>query len=331
MKALVVGLGSAGRRHAENLVALGVEEVIGCSEWRQLKELNLAGRPSEVIHDYSQALDRNPDAVFIANPTSLHMSYLEAAVERGFHVYVEKPLAASCAGLSHIVEKVRHSPSIIAVGCQLRFNECLRRLKAQLLDSRIGRLLHVHVDMGEYLPNYHPDEDYRTGYAARRDLGGGVLATQIHDVNYLHWLLGLFQQVYAIGGKISQLEVNVEDSVSFLMKGESCPTTVHIDYLQQSSRRVLVVTGELGTLTWNYHLNSLKLIDTQGETELGPGGPLVRNEMFIAAVSDFLHCIRTHERPRTDFWEGLMDLAVVDAIRDSFTSNKMVPICYDVA
>src|SRR5947208_2477523 len=119
MKALVVGLGSAGKRHAENLVALGVEEVIGCSEWRRLKELKLAGRTIEIVHDYTRALDRKPDAVFIANPTSLHISYLKQAVERGCHVYVEKPLAASSTGLNPIVEKAGQSQSIIAVGYQL--------------------------------------------------------------------------------------------------------------------------------------------------------------------------------------------------------------------
>src|SRR2546428_1964845 len=131
MKALVVGLGSAGRRHAENLVGLGVEEVIGYSEWRRLKELNLGGRTIEIIHDYARALDRKPDAVFITNPTSLHVPYLESAIEGGYDVYVEKPIAASREGLRPIIEKVGQSRSIIAVGCQLRFNECLRRLKTQ--------------------------------------------------------------------------------------------------------------------------------------------------------------------------------------------------------
>src|SRR5207244_2290389 len=111
--------------------------------------------------------------------------------------YVEKPLAASSEGLASIVQKVRERNLVIAVGYQLRFNEGLHRLKAQLAEGAIGPLLHAHVDMGEYLPSYHPDEDYRTSYAARRELGGGVLATQVHDINYLHWLLGVFHQVYA--------------------------------------------------------------------------------------------------------------------------------------
>lgn len=328
MRALVVGLGAAGRRHAENLLSLGVQEVIACSEWRKLKEFSVRDRRIEVLTDYSQALNRQPDAVFIANPTSLHVQYLEKALERGCHVFVEKPLAASPAGLAGVSKKVRESKSVVAVGYQLRFNECLRRMKTALKDGMVGRLLHVHVDMGEYLPAYHPDEDYRAGYAARADLGGGVLSTQIHDINYLHWLFGPFQQVYAIGGKISELEIDVEDSVSFLAKAAAGPITVHMDYLQRRPKRTMTVTGERGTLTWDYHLNSLVLSDGQGEREIGPGGSLIRNDMFTAAISDFFSCIRDKTQPATGFHDALMDVIVVDAVRSSFSANKPVTVSY---
>jgi len=332
IRVLVVDLASAGMRHVENLLSLGVRDVTACSEWRKLKQLAVGGREVEVVNDYLQALDRNPDAVFIANPTSFQVAYLEKAVERGCHVYVEKPLAAaSSAGHAAILRRILERKSVVAVGHQLRFNECLRRLKSQLSNGVIGRILHVHVDMGEFLPDYHPDEDYRVGYAARAELGGGVLSTQIHDINYLHWLLGPFQRVYAVGGKISELEIDVEDSVSFLMKANGCPVTVHMDYLQRCRERLVIVTGELGTLNWNYYLNTLTLSNGLGQTETGPGGSLVRNEMFLAAVSDFLTCIQTQASPTTDFREAVMDLTVVDAIRDSFSSDKAVTVCYDVA
>ena len=330
MKALVVGLGSAGTRHAENLLAAGLDEIVACSEWRKLQQVSVRDRKIEVLTDYSVALARRPDVVFIANPTSLHISYLEKAVVQGCHVYVEKPLAASSRGLANTWRVVTRSKAVVAVGNQLRFNECLERAKTALKENVVGKVLHVHVDMGEYLPAYHPNEDYRTGYAARSDLGGGVLSTQIHDINYLHWLFGPFQQVSAIGGKISELEIDVEDSVSFLAKTAAGPITVHLDYLQRKPRRTMIVTGERGTLTWDYHLNTLTLSDAEGPRDIGPGTPLVRNDMFTAAISDFLACIRTGAQPRTGFREGMMDVVIVDAVRSSFTSDRAVSVNYDL-
>jgi predicted dehydrogenase len=331
IRIVVVGLGSAGRRHAANLMTLGVKEVIPCSEWRQLKEIELGGRTLQVVPDYEQALNSRPDAVCLANPTSMHASYLAKAVDRGCSVYVEKPVASSSHGMESLKEQIARSNVVVAVGNQLRFNSCLEHLRRVLSDNVIGRILHVHADMGEYLPNYHPQEDYRSSYAARETLGGGVLLTQIHDINYLHWLFGSFETVYAVEGRRSDLQIDVEDSVSFLLKNSDIAISGHVDFLQRVPRRILTITGEFGTIGWDYNSNTLKLSNADGERELGNGQPLDRNAMFLEAMSDFLSCCGSTRTPRTDFASGLMDVAVVDAIRESSKTNKAAAISYDIS
>ena len=63
--------------------------------------------------------------------------------------------------------------------------------------------------MGEYLPFYHPGEDYSERYAIRRDLGGGVLRTQVHDINYLQWIFGNCDVLVARGGHRQRLTLRI--------------------------------------------------------------------------------------------------------------------------
>ncbi len=244
-KFLVVGLGSVGRQHVENLLSLGVGHVEVCSEWRHLAEFRVGGVSLPVFHDYTAALDARPAAVVIANPTNLHATYSLRALERGCHVYVEKPVAISAEEALPLAELARERKVTVAVGCQFRFNTCLERLKSLLGESKLGRIVHVHACMGEYLPDYHPHEDYRSSYAARSELGGGVMLTQIHDINYVRWLFGPFDSVYATGGKTSDLQIDVEDNVAILLRTSSgTGISVHMDYLQRPRRRSVAIVGE---------------------------------------------------------------------------------------
>ncbi len=318
LRVLIVGLGSIGRRHADNLATLGasLEAVSSRAE-------NAApGRPLTLHRDYAQALKGRPDAVFIANPTSLHAEYAAAALEAGCHVYLEKPAAVSAAQAAPLAALARARKRVLAVGCQWRFNPCLERVRQALSEGELGTILSASATMGEYLPDYHPGEDYRKGYAARKDLGGGVLLTQIHDFNYLAWLFGPFSTAYAVGGKVSSLELDVEDSVTALLKSRAgVPVSAHVDYIQRKKNRSLTIVGSEGTLVWDAFENRLD----QGARSWAEG-PLDRNAIFTAAVADFLACVKTGGRPRTSIEDAIADLAIVDAVRQSMDTGRSVEV-----
>jgi predicted dehydrogenase len=117
-------------------------------------------------------------------------------------------------GVDALVDTVERRGLVAAVGCQLRFHPCLLRLRALLAGGAVGRIVAVRVAVGEYLPGWHPYEDYRGGYAARRDLGGGVVLTLVHELDYVYWLFGLPRRLWAVGGHLSRLELDVEDTAS---------------------------------------------------------------------------------------------------------------------
>lgn len=301
------------------------------SEWRGLKDIDLRGRRLRVFGRYEEALETNPDVVIIANPTSLHARCAELAVTQGCHVYVEKPLAHSGKTAAAVVRLAASRGVVVAVGCQLRFNACLGYVKTCLEQQRCGRLLYVHVNSGEYLPNYHPKEDYRRSYAARAELGGGILLTQIHDLNYLHWIFGKFEAVSAVGGKTSDLELDVEDNVSVLLRTPSgLAIAAHLDFLQRPRRRSLTILGEEASLVWDYERHMVECVDADGRSQQwAPEGGLNRNQLFVDAMTDFLACVHEGKSPRTSAVDGVADVCLVDAIRRALTRGRLEAVEYD--
>ncbi|MFC4161596.1 Gfo/Idh/MocA family protein [Chitinimonas lacunae] len=226
MKALVIGQGSIGQRHARLLGELGlaVATVSGRAEVGP-------GRYREL----SAALDDwQPDYVVVANDTADHASTLNSLAGFAGLVLVEKPLFAQVAPLPTGLRGF--------VGYNLRFHPLLRSLR-QRLDGL--RLISLTATVGQYLPNWRPGSDYRQGNSASRARGGGVLRDLSHELDYLLWLGGDWQAVAALGGRFSSLEIDSDDVFQLLLAGQRCPVvSARLDYLEHDVRRELAVLAD---------------------------------------------------------------------------------------
>ncbi|MEA2008366.1 MAG: Gfo/Idh/MocA family oxidoreductase, partial [Chloroflexota bacterium] len=211
MKFLIVGFGSIGRRHFHNLLALGYEDIMFYRSHKgTLEDDELKDFPVET--DLEAALAHKPDAVIISNPTALHLDVAIPAAQAGCHILLEKPISHNMERVAEFQEVVEQSGSQVLVGFQFRFHPGLRRIKRLLVQKAIGRPLSVRAHWGNYLPDWHPWENYQKSFSARADLGGGVLLTLSHPLDYLRWLLGEIDSVWAYLGYDSDLELNgVED------------------------------------------------------------------------------------------------------------------------
>jgi predicted dehydrogenase len=198
MKILMVGLGGIGQRHLRNLRALLGEEVeIIAYRVRRLSRvitptLQADGERDvervygvQVFEDLEQALAQEADVAFICNPSSLHVPIALACMHAGCDLFIEKPLSDSLEGLPELLEQIERHGRIVMVGYQLRFHPCFLRMQEIVRSGVLGNLLAVRAAVGEYLPGWHKYEDYREGYAARAELGGGVILSQIHEFDYL--------------------------------------------------------------------------------------------------------------------------------------------------
>src|SRR5512138_1083305 len=197
MKILIAGLGSIGRRHFRNLIALGEKDIVLLRTRKAtLPDDELAGYPVET--NLEEALRKHqPEAVIVSNPTAFHLDVAIPAAETGCAILLEKPISHSTQRLDQLEETVRKSGSKVLVAFQFRFHPGMVRAKQLTEAGEIGRILSAHVQFGEYLPAWHPWEDYRQGYAARADLGGGVILTLSHPFDYLRMLLGDVDALWA--------------------------------------------------------------------------------------------------------------------------------------
>lgn len=178
MKFLIAGLGSIGRRHLRNLLALGERDILFYRTYRStIADDEFAGFRVET--NLEAALASGVQAVIIVNPTSLHLDVAVPAAQAGCHLLIEKPLSHSLDGIDRLQEALKASGAQVLMGFQFRFHPGLQRIAQLLQAGAIGRPVSARAQWGEYLPAWHPWEDYRLGYSARQDLGGGVVLTSL--------------------------------------------------------------------------------------------------------------------------------------------------------
>jgi len=252
VKFLIAGLGSIGRRHLRNLVALGQEDILLYRTHRStLPEDELAAYPVET--DLAAALAHHPDAVIVANPTALHMEVALPAARAGCHLLLEKPIADRVDAQVELLRQTAVENQVrILVGFQFRFHPVLGKIKALLDSGNLGRVLSFRVHWGEYLPDWHPWEDYRQGYAARKELGGGVVNTLCHPLDYVRWLMGEVSSLSAHTGQVSGLELDVEDVAEIVLSlSNGAIGSIHLDYFQRLPQHSLTIYLEQGQIQWN--------------------------------------------------------------------------------
>ena len=336
MKFLIAGLGSVGRRHFRNLRLLGEEDIVFYRTHRAtLMDDELVGFPVET--DLRCAFDREPDAVIVANPTSQHLDVAVPAAEAGCAILLEKPVSDSLAGIDELAASARQSGSRIMVGFQFHFHPTLRKAAELIRNGGIGQVLTVHIHWGEYLPNWHPWEDYRQSYAARADLGGGVIRTLTHPLDYVRWLVGDVDQLWSFNGHISPLEMDVEDVAEIGLRFTSGAIGgVHVNYFQRPAVHRMEIVGTNGSLRWDNAdgiLHVFRMPAEFGTWSVTPPAPVVeqvnppegfdRNDMFVDQMRHFIAVARREVDPVCTLEDGRIALIMALAAESASREMKM--------
>ena len=338
MKILIAGLGSIGRRHLRNLTALGETDLVLLRSHRStLPDETLAGYPVETELTAALRVHR-PEAVIVANPTALHLDVAIPAAEAGCHILLEKPIAESLQRVPALETALKRGGGQVLVGFQFRFHPSLQKARELLESGAIGRPLAAHVYWGEYLPDWHPWEDYRRGYAARADLGGGVILTLTHALDYLRYLLGEVTALWSFSGHLSPLEVDVEDVAEIgLQIAGGALAGVHLNYIQRPPAHWLEIAGTGGTLRWDNAdgaLSWLKIPAAFGswgtqaaspdiETFPPPAG-FERNDLFVKQLRHFLEVARGRAVPLCTLEDGIRALELALAAKRCALDKRIV-------
>jgi predicted dehydrogenase len=331
MKFLICGLGSIGQRHYRNLKALGENDILvyrsGKGTNQDFVQKFVNEFQPQIVTDLSQALKEKPDVALLSNPTSYHVPVALEAAKAGCHLFIEKPLSHSLEGLEDLQNVATEKKLVTYVAYNLRFHPTLVDLKKCLASGEYGKPISFHAEMGERVTEWHPWEDYRTSYATRKDLGGGVILTQSHEMDYLCWLFGPVKDVASFGGKLSDLDIDVEDVAKILFRFESGMVgSLDIDYLKKPPKRSLEIVTTTGRFYWNYFTEEIKFIALDGSEPFKKIQHVERNVTFQTQLETFLACVKQGKQTENSLSEGIRVLKTTLAIKKALQDGQVIKV-----
>jgi predicted dehydrogenase len=242
---------------------------------------------------------------------------------------LEKPVSHTLEGLEELQAAVRRSGAQVLVGYQFRFHPGLRQLGRLVDEGAIGRLVSVRAHWGEYLPGWHPWEDYRQGYSARQDLGGGVILTLCHPLDYLRWLFGDVASLWAFTGQLSGLELSVEDTAEIGLRfAGGALGSLHLDYCQRPPSHHLEAIGTQGMVRWDNAGGAVQLYragDDQWSSFPAPSG-FERNVLFLDQMRHFLAVARGEAEPLCTLDDGIQALRLALAANLSQSQGRRIDL-----
>jgi len=232
-------------------------------------------------------------------PTGMHLQDCLEAVRNDCDVFVEKPVAHTSRGTNELIRMVKQKKCVFLVGCNLRFHPGLKKIKEIIGSGILGKVWYIRAQSGRYLPDWHPWEDYRQGYSAKRSLGGGILLDGVHEIDYISWLNGKIKSVSAMVKKISRLEIDTEDIAELLVEFENGSAgSIHLDYLQRVSTRGCQVFGENGSVIWNFADKTVRMYNAKTgrwSTYNEPDG-FDYNQTYIDEMKYFIDCLNRRKK-----------------------------------
>jgi predicted dehydrogenase len=294
-RVLIISLGSIGLRHLRNTRQLLPNAKIAV--YRQHNK-NGAPCPSDanlLFTCANDALNFSPHAVIIASPASEHLKNAEPFLKQGAALFIEKPLAASNQHVDHFLATAKAAKQYIMVGYILRFLPALHAIKKLLLSDQLGTVRTARIEVGQYLPDWRPDSDYRKGVSAQKKLGGGVLLELSHELDYATWLFGIPDQLQCSAAHLSDLEIDVEDSAHIMMEYTASPSPKHVlvqlDFLQRTANMAVQIVGSEATLYANLITEKLWIV-----TPSSPEPVMVKftpstngNEVYLRQFDHFFY------------------------------------------
>lgn len=326
MKYLCIGSGSIGKRHMRNLIAMGVSpDNIAASDPREDRraEVQKMGIPN-VFATYEEALESGKyDAAIVCSPTNLHIPQGIELAKRGIHILMEKPLAHDLEGIEEFKSIIAKNKVAVLMAYIFRFSPLTDKVRELLASGVIGKPLFVRGEFSEYLPDWHPYEDYRSFYMAEKKQGGGSILDQSHIMDLVHYLFGGFESVYALNSNLSSLEVNADDYSELTVKMKSgIVASIHTDMFGRDHKKELEIKGEKGNIYWSSTDNMVTHYDaeTKGKTVYRKF-PADFNLNYITEMNHFIACCEGREKPRASLQDGIETMELILACYRSVGSS----------
>ena len=276
-----------------------------------------------IYNDFDQAVNSSPDLAIISTPSSLHMSYAQICAEKGINIFIEKPLSDTHKGFKKLYDTVTSNNLFFKVGFQRRFHPQLKEINDIIQRSGVGSIINVVMTVASYVPFWHPYEDFKDLYACRKDLGGGVLLTEIHEFDLCIWYFGKPDFVTCVGGTYSNVGLDVEDTVHVTLDYEEFSVQINLTFWQKHAQRSIFIAGEEGSLSWNQDGNIFEERNYKDENIRTEQEEISNDFMFASQLNDI---IQNHEPKKSslNLLESFLSLSIVLAAKKSMEERRSV-------
>ncbi len=328
---LIVGLGSIGIRHLS--IARDIFPEAKIQVLRHMKSEKKSSFDVAEIYSIEEAEEFSPDLVVICNPASFHVSAALSLMKYTSNFLIEKPIANSSADAMKLLKKCEVENKLVMVGYNLRFAKSLQKFRDLITEGLVGSPLSFRCEVGQYLPSWRPERDYKTSVSARREYGGGVLHELSHEIDYLRWIFGDVDWVRATLLKQSDLDIDVEDTAHLTLcfernsLGGQLIGTLNMDFIRHDKERSCTVIGEKGTLRWNGAMGEISLYE-QGDKswKLLYVDSLSIDETYDMEWRDLIEAIEVKGIPSVSGTDGLRVMEIIEAARISAKTGVETPV-----
>tara|TARA_B100001057_G_scaffold497538_1_gene601911 strand:- start:757 stop:1761 length:1005 start_codon:yes stop_codon:yes gene_type:complete len=326
IKLFIVGAGSIGKRHIRNAISIGVlpENIISLDtrddRLNEVKELGI----KKVYKDFDKALEEEFDAAIICSPTSLHLEQSLKLAKINKHLLIEKPLDSKLEGSDELLEISNKKKLTMMIAYIFRFHPAIKFIKDKLNENLIGKIYYFRGEFSEYLPDWHPYEDYRSFYMASKKQGGGSILDQCHIMDLSHHLIGDFSSVLAINTKISNLEINADDISELIVKHKNgVLSSIHTDIFGRSHKKSLEIKGELGNIVWDFYKNKVDIYQADGKKlETFENFDKDFNNCYIEELKHFISSYQSQNKSNIPLEDGIHTMQLILAAEKSENSKK---------
>lgn len=341
MKTLFFGLGGIGQRHLRNLIKIEPDVSIGAvKKTKRTFEIDEKLKPNyktniltkykiEAFPSVKQAYGFKPDFAIVTNPTSVHVKTALELVSHDIPVFMEKPISNNYDGLDELLQVSQKKDVPVMIGYMMRFNPCAVKIKELIDKQRIGKIYSVILIINSFMPSWHTYEKYNEFYAGNKSLGGGVVLTEIHELDLLNWYFGAPNRLWAVGGKLSNLDIDVEDTVSVLLeqdfKGWKFPININMSFVQRAPFRKMLIQGEKGRIEWDISSSKIIVEDKiKDKQEIFDHSGFQRNDMFIEELKHFIGCVKENKEPLASLSQVISGHLTALGIKNSLEKNTII-------
>ena len=327
--ALIIGAGSIGQRHIKNLRKIGIDNIVALrSKKGHFKKLPEALKVVEV-DNWEEAIASSPDVAIISNPSSLHIETARKIVDHVKGVFIEKPLSDSTNECQQLIDILNEKKVVSFIGHNMMFHPIVENIIKFYNENDIGEVVNIQCQVGQWLPDWHPYENYKNAYYARKDLGGGVALTLIHEIHLALELAGLPVSVVGEVSKYNKLDLEVDVCSDLMIKHKTgAVSQIHLDYIQQPSHRSGLITFEMGWLSYDF--TRIELIGQKKSDDahvIWSDKNYDYNKAYIDQMIEFVCFVEEGRlKHKYDAESSVESLKVVESLLESSNSGKKVSI-----